>query len=57
MLLMTNIKLDLISDVDMCLMIEKGIRGGMIQVSLKRDIANNKLMKSHVKHKPSTYLL
>ena len=34
MLLMTDIKLDLLSDMDMYLMVEKGNRGGMTQVSL-----------------------
>ena len=49
MLLMTEINLDLISDMDMYLMIEKGIRGGMTQVSLKHVIANNNFMKSNDK--------
>jgi hypothetical protein len=31
--LMTGIKLDLISDIDMYTMIEKQLRGGMVQVS------------------------
>lgn len=38
-------------------MVEKGIRGGKTQVSLKRVKANSKSMKSYDKDKPSTYLL
>ena len=57
MLLKTGIELDLISDMDMYLMIEKGIRGGMTQVSLKHAVANNKYMTSFDKQQPSTYLM
>ena len=57
MLLKTGIELDLISDMDMYLMIEKGIRGGMTQVSLKHAIANNKYMTSFDKQQASTYLM
>ena len=51
---MTDIKLDLLSDMDMYLMVEKGIRGGMTQVSLKHVKANNKHMKLYDQSKPST---
>ena len=57
MLLKTGIELDLISDMDMYLMIEKGIRGGMTQVSLKHAVANNKYMTSYDKQTASTYLM
>ena len=56
MLLKTGVELDLISDMDMYLMIEKGIRGGMTQVSLKHAVANNKYMSSYNKHLTSSYL-
>jgi hypothetical protein len=56
MLKMTGIELDLITDMDMYLMIEKGIRCGMTQVSLKHVVANNKYMKKYDKNKPSIYL-
>ena len=58
MLLMTDIKLVLISDMDMYLMVEKGIRGGMTQASLTHVKSNNKYMKSYNKDtrgEPSTY--
>ena len=57
MLLKTDVELDLISDMDMYLMIEKGIRGGMTQVSLKHAVANNKYMSSYNKHLTSSYLM
>lgn len=53
---MTDIKVDLISEMDEYLMVDKGIRGGMTQVSLKHVKANNQYMKSYDKDKPSTYV-
>ena len=40
----------------MLLMFEKGIRGGMCQVSHHYAKANNKYMKNHDKNKESTYV-
>ena len=46
----TNVKLELLTDVDILLMFEKGIRGGISQPILKYATANNKYMKSYNKN-------
>ena len=53
---MTGIELELISDVDMYLMIEKGLRGGMSVISHRKSEANNKYMTSYDPEKPSKYI-
>ena len=53
---MTGIELELISDVDMYLMIEKGLRGGMSVITHRKAEANNKYMKSYDPQKPSKYI-
>ena len=44
MLNMTRINLDLISDIDMHLFIEKGMRGGISYIAKRHSKANNKYM-------------
>ena len=53
---MTGIELELISDVYMYLMIEKGLRGGMSVISHRKSVANNKYMTSYDPEKPSKYI-
>ena len=53
---MTGIELELISDVDMYLMIEKGLRGGMSVITHRKAVANNKYMSSYDPDKPSKYI-
>jgi len=53
---MTEIELELISDVDMYNFIEKGLRGGVSIITHRKAVANNKYMKKYNKNKPSTYI-
>ena len=52
----TKVKLDLLTDIDMLLMVEKGIRGGTCHSIYRYAKANNKYMKGYDKNKESSYL-
>ena len=53
----SEIKLELISDVDMLLMLEEGIRGGICHSVFRHAKANNKYMKDYDKNKESSFLI
>ncbi|CAG9822864.1 unnamed protein product [Phaedon cochleariae] len=56
MLYKTNQEQELITDVDMFLFVERGIRGGLSHICLKRRAkANNKFMPNHDSIKPDSY--
>ena len=57
MLKMTEIELDLISDIDMHLFIEKkGMRGGISYIAKRYSKANNKYMQSYDAKKTSKFI-
>ena len=57
MLKMTDIKLELMTDIDMFQFIEKGLRGGISYITNRYSKANNKYMKDYNKDKPSKYIM
>ena len=52
----TNIKLELLTDYDMLLMVEEGIRGGICHSIHRHAKANNKYMKNYDINKESSYI-
>ena len=55
MLKMTKVKLDLISDINMHLFIEKGMRGGILHICERYSKANNKYIQCHDSNKKLKY--
>ena len=54
---MTDIKLELMTDIDMFQFIEKGLRGGISYIANRYGKANNKYMKDYNKNKSSKYIM
>ena len=52
----TGVELELLTDYDMLLMIEEGIRGGICQSIHRHAKANNKYMKNYNNNKESSYI-
>ena len=57
MLKSTGIVLDLISDIDMQLFVERGLRGGISYISHRHGKANNKYMEDYKLEVESSYLM
>ena len=57
MLKMTDIKLELMTDIDMFQFIEKGLRGGISYIANRYGKANNKYMKDYNEKAPSKYIM
>ena len=52
----TGIRLELLQDIDMLLMFERGIRGGITQAVHRYASANNPYMEEYDKDKETNYL-
>ena len=52
----TNVKLELLTDYDMLLMVEEGIRGGICHSIHRHTKANNKYMENYDENKESSYI-
>ena len=57
MLKMTDIKLELMADIDMFQFIEKGLRGGISYISNRYGEVNNKYIKEYDEKAPSKYIM
>ena len=53
---MTGIELELISDIDMPLFIEKAMKGGISDITKRHRKVNNKYMQSYDINKPSKFI-
>ena len=53
----TGVELELLTDIDMLLMVEEGIRGGICQIIHGYAKASNKYMNNYDKSIESTYLI
>lgn len=58
MLKKTQVQIELFTDIDKMMFVERGIRGGISQCSKRHSVANNEYMDvDYDKSKPSTYIM
>ncbi|XP_077260546.1 uncharacterized protein LOC143896520 [Temnothorax americanus] len=57
MLRYTGVRFELLTDIDMVLFVERGIRGGLSQCSLRYARANNRHVPTYDSSQPDTYLV
>ena len=53
----TEVKVEILTDINMLLMVEKRIRGGITHAIYRYAEVNNKYMKNYDKNKGSSYLI
>ena len=53
----TSVKLELLTDTDMIIMFERGIKGGITQAIHRYSSANNKYMSNYNPNIPSSFLM
>ena len=56
LLKLTGVKLELLTDINMHLFIEKGLRGGILMVSIRHVKANNEQCPGYDPEKPKTWI-
>ena len=56
MLKMTEVELELLTDVDMHLFVESGIRGGVSMISGRHAVANNTYVPDYDSNRPTTHI-
>lgn len=54
---MTDIQLEMMTDIDMFQFIEKRMRGGILYIANGYGEANNKYMSNYDSSRPSTYIM
>ncbi|XP_071581468.1 uncharacterized protein [Temnothorax nylanderi] len=57
MLKYTGVRFELLTDIDMAMFVERGIRGGLSQCSLRYARANNRHVPTYDSSQPTTYLM